>query len=260
MSLLPEASSVLAVCAHPDDESFGLGGVLHGFVEAGAAVSVLCFTHGEASSLGGAVGGLHHVRAAELAAAATVLGAHDVRLLDHPDGGLASLPLGVLAGQVAARAEAVSADLVVVFDEGGVTGHPDHCRATEAALAGAPDLPALAWSVPRAVADRLNDELGTAFAGREPAEIDLVVAVDRKTQRRAIACHLSQSADNPVLWRRLELLGDREALRWLRRPEPPGPEPAPAAARRPQREASASSWTISTGSRASAGVKPRTRP
>ena len=48
---LPVASSVLAVCAHPDDESFGLGAVLHHFVANGADVAMLCFTRGEASSL-----------------------------------------------------------------------------------------------------------------------------------------------------------------------------------------------------------------
>ena len=49
----PPWRSVLAVVAHPDDESFGLGAVLAGFVDAGAAVAVLCFTHGESSTLHG---------------------------------------------------------------------------------------------------------------------------------------------------------------------------------------------------------------
>ncbi|WP_327727492.1 hypothetical protein OG250_10135 [Streptomyces sp. NBC_00487] len=40
-------------------------------------------------------------------------------------------------------------------------------------------------------------------------------SVPRERQYRAIACHASQSSDNPVLWRRLELLGDREYLRVL---------------------------------------------
>ncbi|HLX87898.1 MAG TPA: PIG-L deacetylase family protein [Acidimicrobiales bacterium] len=212
---VPVASSVLAVCAHPDDESFGLGAVLDRFVAAGTSVSVLCFTHGEASTLGLSAGVLHEVRAAELVVAAAALGVGRVRLLDHPDGALATVPLEQLADQVRSMADQVGAQLLVVFDVGGITGHPDHCRATEAALAGAPDLPALAWSLPRRVADELNDELATGFVGRADHEIDLVVTVDREVQRRAIASHTSQCADNPVLWRRLELLGDREALRWL---------------------------------------------
>jgi len=225
-SQLPSAASVLAVCAHPDDESFGLGAVLERLRTQGAVVSVLCFTRGEASTLGSSGADLWKVRRAELQAAALELDIEDVELLDHPDGGLDEIPLEELAEAVARAAGRVRADLLVVFDEGGITGHPDHCRATEAALAGAPGLPALAWSLPRQVTDALNAEFGGAFAGREAHEVDLVLDVDRTGQRRAIACHQSQSTDNPVLARRLELLGGQECLRWLRRPGPGG---APAA-------------------------------
>ena len=41
---------VAAVVAHPDDESFGLGGVLATFAAQGRLVHVLCLTHGEAST------------------------------------------------------------------------------------------------------------------------------------------------------------------------------------------------------------------
>lgn len=216
--VLPPASSVLAVCAHPDDESFGLGAVLDEFAAGGAAVSVLCFTHGEASTLGLSRRELAEVRALELRAAATELGLDRVQLLDHADGNLDKEPIGALADEVASMEALVGADLLVTFDEGGVTGHPDHARATEAALAGAPALPVLAWGVPRRVAEALNAGFGTTFLGRAAEEIDVVLRVDRSRQRRAISCHTSQSCENPVLWRRLELLGDEESLRWLRRP------------------------------------------
>ena len=48
---LPAWASVLAVVAHPDDESFGLGAVIDRLAAGGAAVHVLCYTHGEASTL-----------------------------------------------------------------------------------------------------------------------------------------------------------------------------------------------------------------
>jgi LmbE family N-acetylglucosaminyl deacetylase len=51
--VLPAWTTVLAVVAHPDDESFGLGALLDGFTGAGASVEVLCLTHGEASTLHG---------------------------------------------------------------------------------------------------------------------------------------------------------------------------------------------------------------
>jgi hypothetical protein len=44
---------------------------------------------------------------------------------------------------------------------------------------------------------------------------EIVVDVDRAVQQQAILCHASQSDTNPVLWRRLDLLGAREWLRML---------------------------------------------
>lgn len=44
---------------HPDDESFGLGALLAAFADAGAQVSVLCFTDGGASTLRDAPGTAH---------------------------------------------------------------------------------------------------------------------------------------------------------------------------------------------------------
>jgi N-acetylglucosamine malate deacetylase 2 len=212
---LPRAGCVLAVCAHPDDESFGLGAVLAAFSGQGARVRVLCFTHGEASTLGQTSRSLGEVRAEELRAAAAELGAEHAELLSYPDGNLAGFP----AGELAALAEAAlaDADLLLVFDQGGITGHPDHRQATAAALLAARrhQLPVLAWALPEDVAAQLNEEFGTTFAGRPHSQLDIVIDADRARQRSAIACHASQSADNPVLWRRLELLGASEHLRWL---------------------------------------------
>jgi LmbE family N-acetylglucosaminyl deacetylase len=213
---LPPGSSVLAVCAHPDDESFGLGAILHRFAAAGVRTSVLCFTHGEASTLGPFASGLREIREAELSAAARQLGVGSVEVLDHPDGALAAVPLDVLVDAVRRSMAIEDADLLLVFDAGGVTGHLDHCRATEAAVAAAANdgVPVLAWGVPKAVSESLNEEFSSSFVGRE--QFDVVLTVDRDAQRRAIACHASQSTHNPVLWRRLELLGGTESLRWLR--------------------------------------------
>lgn len=209
--------SVLAVCAHPDDESFGLGAVLSTFAELGIETRVLCFTHGEASTLGTSGANLAAVRTAELAAAAAVLAVRSFRLLSYPDGALREAALEELCREVVASAAEGSADCLLVFDEGGITGHPDHERATEVALATAERLalPVLAWALPIAVAATLNREFEAEFVGRDPSEIDFVIEVDRRLQHEAIACHASQATINPVLWRRLALQADTESLRWL---------------------------------------------
>lgn len=212
-----QVTGVLAVVAHPDDESFGLGAVLAELISQGARASVLCFTHGEASTLHGSPGELAVIRSRELTDAGAALGLSRVELHDYPDGNLAGVPIDELAAHVLRLIGEERPSHLLVFDVGGVTGHPDHQHATRAALAaaGVAGLPVLAWTVPRPVAEQLNAELGTAFVGREPDELDGTLVVRRELQAVAIARHHSQSADNPVLRRRLELLGDREYLRLI---------------------------------------------
>ena len=74
--------------AHPDDESFGLGAVIDRLATAVAAVHILCYTHGEASTLNETRADLHRAREQELIQAGAELGAASVTLLDYPDGRL----------------------------------------------------------------------------------------------------------------------------------------------------------------------------
>ena len=218
--IMADAHFVLVVCAHPDDESFGLGAAISTFAASDTPTSVLCFTHGEASTLGHDVADLGRVRSEELAAAAVELGVQDVELLHYGDGRLVDEPLNRLSEDVMRMIDRSAADLLLVFDEGGITGHADHCRATEAALAAANErgIKVLAWAMSDEVASALNQEFGTEFIGRNATQIDVRTRVNRDRQQRAIACHVSQANDNPVLRRRLELQGDREVFRWLATP------------------------------------------
>lgn len=201
-------SSALVVIAHPDDESFGLGAVVDHLVAAGTDVRVLCLTHGEASTLG-VTSDLGAVREEELRRAAGELGVGTVTLFAFPDGGLGDVAPGVLDDIIVTAL--AGAELLVVFEPSGVTGHPDHRAATAAAgrVAAQRGLPVLEWGVAPEVAERLNAELGTTFVGL--AGDDLVV--DRVRQHRAISCHASQARDNPVLARRLALQDQVERVR-----------------------------------------------
>lgn len=214
---LPRWSSVLAVVAHPDDESFGLGAVISAFIESGAHVSVLCFTLGEATTIGHA-SDVRSQRANELVVAATVLGVRNTYVHTYRDGQLADEASKKLVDDVVVAARDAHADGLLTFDTTGVTGHPDHiasaCIVVDAARSL--ELPVLGWTVPVDVAATLNEEFGTAFQGRLPHETDFTIPVDRGRQREAIAAHASQAVPTSPVWRRLELLGDHETLRWLR--------------------------------------------
>jgi N-acetylglucosamine malate deacetylase 2 len=218
--LLPGWRVVLAVVAHPDDETFGLGAVVDSFTTGGAAVHVLCFTQGEASTLNGTHAALRHARQRELSQAAAELGVATVTLLDYPDGRLADVTAGKLASQVTRLAGRLGAEGLLVFDDGGITGHPDHQAATRAAVraGSAAALPVLAWALQDGVAGRLRRETGGAFTGQPPGRIDLCIRVDRARQRRAALMHATQISPAAVLWRRLQLQGDCEHLRWLHQP------------------------------------------
>ena len=215
---LPEWDAVLAVVAHPDDESFGLGAILDAFAGAGTRTTVLCLTRGEASTIHGVSGDLTAVRASELEKAARALGVSATELADHPDGALAAVDRAVLAAEIASAAARTHAEGLLVFDPSGISGHPDHVAATAAALDAAEHdgIPVLAWTLPQVVADRLRREFGVDFLGHDVADIDLVLPVSRDRQRVASLAHASQAIPTSVLWRRLELLGDREYLRWVR--------------------------------------------
>ena len=217
---LPGWGRVLAVVAHPDDESFGLGAVLSTYAAAGTAVDVLCLTRGEASTLRGVEGDLTRIREHELRSAADDLGIRSVDLRALPDGGLSDLDEDTLDGEIESAVVATRPDGIITFDTTGISGHPDHVAATDAAIrvAGRHQLPVLAWTLPDDICGTLAAEGFAGFLGRPPAEIDLELTVDRTAQRHAIRRHASQAVPASVLWRRLELQGDTDHLRWLRRP------------------------------------------
>ena len=163
---LPPWRSVLAVVAHPDDESFGLGAVIDEFVRVrcgGRRCSASPAVRRPRST--GSTARLSEVRAAELADAAQVLGISSVRLLSYPDGSLAEIPVDELVDRILEAVDRTQAEGLLVFDPSGVTGHPDHVHATTVAARAAErrGLGVLAWTLPNPVPSQLESEFGAAL-------------------------------------------------------------------------------------------------
>src|SRR5437773_6149877 len=123
------AGGVMAVFAHPDDESLLAGGVLAACAAAGRRVAIVSMTRGERgpSELPQLSGqGLGEVREGELLAAARVLGASSAECLDYPDGELAGADEGQSARALAALLERERPEAVISFSDDGLYWHPDH--------------------------------------------------------------------------------------------------------------------------------------
>jgi len=159
---------LLAVLAHPDDESLGMGGTLAKYASEGVETFLLTATRGEGGRYRGIrVGAPEHpgaeelgrIREAELRAAASALGLREVALLDYHDQELdRASPREAIAG-IVAHLRRIRPDVVVTFGPDGAYGHPDHIaisQLTTAALVASADpsftLPGEAVSIPHAVA------------------------------------------------------------------------------------------------------------
>ena len=136
--------SLLAVFAHPDDESIACGGLLAWCARLGADVALLCMTRGEHGRGGSDAG---RTRSRELADAARTLGIGALTLLDHEDGMLPWLSADTLRSAIAREIRARRPEVVVTFDADGLYWHPDHVAVheltTAAVAALGADAPAL---------------------------------------------------------------------------------------------------------------------
>lgn len=114
---------LLAVLAHPDDESFGIGGTLAKYAREGVVIHVLCATRGENGQGGGTLG---KIREQELLRASEVLGVKQVDFMDFIDGMLCNHLYHDMATKIEAKINTFKPHVVITFDRLGITGHIDH--------------------------------------------------------------------------------------------------------------------------------------
>lgn len=229
--------TVLAIFAHPDDESLACGGTLARLSDAGARVVVLCASRGEAGSCADPSlvpdGDLGLVRARELRDAGAVLGVAEVIVLDHRDGDLRWVDVPELHAEIVMMLERYRPDAVITFAEDGLYWHLDHIgiheRTYTAVLSLGTAAPPLYYvtmrhGVMREVIEAAHAKGGSppdssfwgieadAFgAGAKPPGfvIDVREWVPRKLA--ALRCHRTQMGpNNPIAW-----IDDEEARRWL---------------------------------------------
>jgi LmbE family N-acetylglucosaminyl deacetylase len=132
---------LLAVFAHPDDETFGTGGTLAHYARQGVEVYLVCATRGEVGEAPPGLKGFAsagEMREDELRCAASLLGLKAVYFLGYRDSGmpgapdnahpraLVAQPVEQVARQIAGYIRKIGPQVVITFDPIGGYRHPDH--------------------------------------------------------------------------------------------------------------------------------------
>src|SRR6266496_2552540 len=103
---MADTLKLMAILAHPDDESLGSGGILAKYAAEGIETSLVTATRGERGWFGDerenpGVEALGQIREAELRAAATVLGIGSVNFLNYIDSELDQVHPSEVVAQIA---------------------------------------------------------------------------------------------------------------------------------------------------------------
>jgi N-acetylglucosamine malate deacetylase 2 len=199
-------SALLAVFAHPDDETFRCGGTLALLAQRGVRVQVLTATRGQAGSCGDPPlcmpDELPTVRENELCSACTVLGLLPPILLGYQDGQLSKSDPERIVSRILEAIRELRPQIMLTFGADGLSGHPDHIviglTATEA-FRRAEDVSAIyTLAVPRSLATTL----GMKQIHSVPDE-DITLAVDVSSvweaKMAAIRSHRTQLGESPIL-------------------------------------------------------------
>ena len=229
---MASARRLLAVLAHPDDESLGVGGTLAKYATDGVEVSLVTATRGEGGRFMGrprddarhpGPDALGMIREGELRHAAAALGITDVSLLDYRDQHLDRADPREAIGRIVYHMRRIRPDVVITFGPDGAYGHPDHIAisqfTTAAAMAsgdasfaseggGAPHAvsklyyiawPESTWSAYRAAVRALTVNVdGTVRQATAWPDWSITTEIDAtsvwETVWRAVSCHQSQLA------------------------------------------------------------------
>lgn len=173
MNDIEPLGTVLAVWAHPDDETYLVGGLFAALRDAGHRVVCVTATRGEAADPDATPGeraALARLRTRELDDALSVLGVTEHHWLDHADGHCAEADPVTAAEKLRCLLDEVRPDTVITFGPDGFTGHPDHQAVSgwvDLALDGIPGPRLLhAVMVEPAVDPSLDEDFGVFDLGR----------------------------------------------------------------------------------------------
>lgn len=138
---------LLAVFAHPDDESMGVGGTLTKYAAEGVETHLVCASRGEVGWFGPeeqypGPERLGQIREEELRCAVKELGITSLSFLDYLDGQVDQANPTEVIGKIVTHIRRIQPQVVATFPHDGNYGHPDHIaigQFTNAAIVCAAD-------------------------------------------------------------------------------------------------------------------------
>jgi LmbE family N-acetylglucosaminyl deacetylase len=119
--------TMVVIMAHPDEESFFVGGTIAKYVKSGWTVHLVLATKGDAgeNSLEGETSTLAQLRAKEAEEAGTILGIASITYLGYQDNTLSRRKAGDIEDTVFKALEALSPDIVITHEPQGIFNNPD---------------------------------------------------------------------------------------------------------------------------------------
>jgi len=126
-----EKLKLLAIFAHPDDESMGMGGTLAKYSAEGVETHLICASRGEKGWFGPEEQDpgperLAAIRTKELESTVNVLGMKGLHFLDYVDGEVDQADHAEIIGKIVTHIRRIQPQVVVTFPPDGNYGHPDH--------------------------------------------------------------------------------------------------------------------------------------
>ena len=204
-------NSLLAIFAHPDDESFRAGGTLSILAEKGMRVHVLTMTRGQAGSCGSppicSQEELPLIRETELKCACNALGIEPPIIWDYEDGGLSNANERVVIRRIMDLIEKLQPEIVLTWPPDGLSGHPDHVmvsrwatKAYEKTRHHTTNGPYSLYymAVPSSLAEKFEKfKLNPVPDNEISLAIDVLPVWEKKI--KAIRCHQTQISESPIL-------------------------------------------------------------
>jgi LmbE family N-acetylglucosaminyl deacetylase len=228
--------TIVAIFAHPDDESLACGGTLARLADAGARVVLFCASRGEKGPVADPTlvpdGDLGRAREAELREAAAVLGISEIIITNHGDGTLHWSHMAELRAQIVDLIQCMRPDAVITFAEDGLYWHLDHIGIYERtceAFSDLADAPALYYvTMPTGAMKEMVDAVHEKGVGPPDSSLwgmvpevfgihskppTVIVDVKPWAARKlaALRCHRTQiGPSNPLAW-----IDEDQARQWL---------------------------------------------